>query len=124
LAKKIANSLVLLLMIIFGGCKSQPDSNNVVVKYSALSDQTRSSLVGDTEEFWRDVDLLYRASIKGDPNSIRTLFIIGSFSDGIVSEGMPDLSTIVEKYPEISKEVIMGNERLRGKYSHWLNSAQ
>ncbi len=92
----------------------------VVEKYSSPPDQCCWNLIADTHEFWRDVDALHSASLGGDPDAIRTILVIEAFTDGAVSERMPNLLRIVKKYPKIAKQVICGDDRLKKKYSHWI----
>lgn len=78
-------------------------------------------LVSDTEEFWTDVATLYKASVQGHTEAFRTLLTIGTYTDGAVSEGMPDLVWVVQEYPEMASEIIMRDPRLRKHFKHWVD---
>lgn len=110
-----------ILLVALSGCtSSEVNTAAVVRKYSAPPEQGHWELIGDTQEFWQDVEVLYRASLRGNPNAMRTILVIGTFTDGAISEGMPDLSEVVKKHPEVAKQVILGDTRLKHKYSHWV----
>jgi hypothetical protein len=120
-AKRLKIFILVILAVALGGCRhSQSNVASVVDKYSSPPEDDIWDLVGDTEEFWADVEILYCASLNGDPDAVRTIFIIDTYTDGAVGEGMPDLSEILEKNPEIAGQVILGNARVKEKYSHWL----
>jgi hypothetical protein len=77
--------------------------------------------VGDTKEFYRDVDILYKASVQGHRGALHTLLTIGTFTDGVISESMPDIHWVVREYPEMASEIILGDARLKKHFSHWVN---
>jgi hypothetical protein len=97
-----------------------PTEQAVIKKYSAPPAQGPWSLVGDTEQFWQDMGVLYDASLRGDAEAIRAILFVGSFTDGAVAEDMPDLHYIVECHPGTAKEIIQRYERLQTQYSHWV----
>ena len=77
-------------------------------------------MVDDTPEFWADIDVLDSASRNGDREALRALLTIGTFADGAVSEGMPDVHNVVQRHRPMAKEVIMEERRLKGRFAHWV----
>ena len=115
---KNASGWFLLLVLLVGatGCRSPVDV--AIGKYSNPPAQVPWDLVSDTKEFGSDVDTLYHASAQGDREAFHALLTIGSFTDGAVSECMPDLTTIVQQHPDMSSQVTMGDPRLTQRYQH------
>ena len=53
-------------------------------------------------------------------DALRTLLVIGTFTDGYIAECMPDLSALVEKFSEMGRRVILSDQRLKLHYGHWV----
>jgi hypothetical protein len=113
------SSLALIVVAAVGCASSRTDTVAVVQKYSAPPAKGHWGLVDDSQQFWRDVGLLHAASLRGDPDAMRTILVIGIFADGAVSESMPDLSETVKKHPETGRQIIYSDNRLEAKYSRW-----
>jgi len=111
---------VILLLALVGCTSPQCNTSALARKYAAPPEQGHWELVVDTPEFWQDVEVLHRASLRGNPDAIRTILIIGAFTDGAVAEGMPDLLDVVKAHPKAARQVILGDTRLKNTYSHWV----
>jgi uncharacterized protein YceK len=113
--------VIAVMVAVLSGCaSSRPDATAVVQKYSAPPAEGHWSLVDDSHQFWQDVRILHSAGLQGDPDAIRTILVIGVFADGAVAEGMPDLHEVVKKHPHVAKQIIQNDNRLKKKYSHWV----
>jgi hypothetical protein len=112
--------MTMLIPVLLGCAPSDGNLTAVIQKYAAPPADIPWNLVGDTEQFWVDVDVLYQAALKGHGESIRTVLVIGTFTDGAVSEGMPDLQELVRRHRETAKDIILGSARLKDKYGYWL----
>jgi len=121
-AGRAAKVLVIgaLLAAALGCAGSDRDVDHLVRKYAEPPADIPWAMVGDTEEFWQDVDVLHRASLEGHREALRTLLVIGTFTDGAVSQGMPDLEDVVRRHPGLAREIILGDARLRARYAHWV----
>ena len=96
-------------------------SNDVCNKYSNPPTKRPWDKVSDSSEFVSDVDLLYNFCLLGNPRAIHTLLVIGTYTDGALSEGMPSLFKIVDRYYIISSYIINNDSRLYHHYGHWLD---
>ena len=123
-ARGTVGPIMSLVLLVMPGCApSGGDLRAVIQKYAAPPHEIPWNLVDDTEQFWADVDVLYRASLKGHSESLRTLLVLGTFTDGVVAEEMPDLWELVQGQRETAREIIIGNDRLQQRYCHWLEQA-
>lgn len=115
--------LVLVLLVVTGCVGPQAREAGVVKKYAELkdlSDAKRWGLIGDTEKFWADIQVLYAASLLGNREAFRTFLLINSYTDGAVAECMPDFELVLDWHPEMCRAVIFGDERLRTRYGRRL----
>ncbi len=113
--------LATLLMVLVASCGGDGTDKlaETIQKYENVSEADAGILISDTEEFWDDVDLLYSASLRGNREAIRAIFMIGSHTDGHVAEGMPDdRSELPERWRDVCRSVILGNDRLRDNFGH------
>lgn len=108
----------ILFVIVFAPRLTGVDA--VIKKYARPPAEGPWELVDDTPEFWADIDVLDSASRNGDREALRALLTIGTFADGAVSEGMPDVHNVVQRHRPMAKEVIMEERRLKGRFAHWV----
>jgi hypothetical protein len=47
--------------------------------------------------------------------------MIETYTDGADSEGMPETYSVVEHHKQMARQVILGNDRLRAHFGHWLD---
>jgi hypothetical protein len=91
----------------------------ILAKYKDSPEDVRKSwdLVSDTANFWMDIAILYEAAMNNNREAIRVLLIIGLFTDGAVSESMPELRTFFTLYPTETLRIIESDPRLQIRYS-------
>jgi hypothetical protein len=118
----------LLMMVIagafVGGCGNARTRGLVaeaVARHSTVDDVQAWVETWDTEQFWLDVNILYADSLlNGNPEAFRALLFIDSYSDGAVAEGMPIFERVITIWPEMSRRVIMADERLLANCGRFL----
>ena len=96
----------------------------ILRKYADPPEQYYWRLVGDTDEFWSDVEVIYGAAMDGNRKAIRIMLWFEYHSDGHVSEWLPDARPIIEAHPEIAREIFLEEKALRKKGAHWVFSPE
>jgi hypothetical protein len=116
----VAVAIALGTWFIFANRVNRESIDPIIYRYSTPPQDGLWSAVADTEPFWDDVAALYAAADHGNAPALRALLLIRSYSDGAISEEMPDIQLIVARHKPMASRVIMGEDRLRNRFGHWL----
>lgn len=117
-------AIVGLLFAMIGCSTGKDDVARAVEKYSDPPVGEGWPLVADTKEFWDDVATLYEASARGDRSAFHTLLTIHRFSDGAVSENMPDVFQVAHDHPDMASDTIASDAKLKSQFGHWLEETK
>lgn len=108
----------------FAGCSRKNSETSVslaIERWHNINQDDVQRFFTEQEVFWSDVEVLFAASKKrGNAEAFHVLLRIRSYTDGMIGEQMPVVSDVVERWPEMSRQVIESNERLLEYFGHLL----